>query len=207
MMTSSEWTKAIFVRHPKPRLLSAFLDKAINHTEHFDNFACPVYQRKGGDLEECIEMHVNFSFFLHKITTVLSNNVHWRSIFSRIDEKWWPSIDFVGNMENLSQDTEIFLKSLHSKVGGVSAWDRVGKTGWGDSERDCRGGTSAFLGERDNGHQTNARDKMLEYYTPSLEIFVESHYADDLNNRYFHFEEVELYPRDDGYYAEDSNSS
>ena len=31
MMTSPEWTRAIFVRDPKQRFLSAFLDKAIGN--------------------------------------------------------------------------------------------------------------------------------------------------------------------------------
>ena len=33
----------VFVRHPKPRLLSAFLDKAVFQTEHFGNFTCQAY--------------------------------------------------------------------------------------------------------------------------------------------------------------------
>ena len=35
MMTSTKWTRAIFVRNPKPRILSAFLDKAVGHSGHF----------------------------------------------------------------------------------------------------------------------------------------------------------------------------
>lgn len=203
MLTSEEWTKAIFVRNPKPRILSAFLDKAVLHTDHFGNFTCPVYAmkvRKGGadELLECIEKHQDFSFFLHNITTTLNKNVHWRSIYSRIDEKWWPYINFVGSMDHLANDTEKFLRSIHSsKQDGISAWDYMGKTGWGDDERDCRGGHSSFLGERDNHHQTNARDKMMAYYTPNLERFVEYHYADDFNNHYFHLDDLVLFPTHD----------
>lgn len=193
MLTSDEWTKAIFVRHPKPRLLSAFLDKAIDHTYHFGNVTCSAYGKKGGDLDECIEKHEDFSFFLQNITTTLNKNVHWRSIYSRIDEKWWPYVNFVGYMENLSKDAETFLKQVHSSKDGVSAWDRIGKNGWGDDERDCSGGEFPFLAERDNHHQTNAKEKMLRYYTPDTEKFVESHFADDLNNRIFSFEKLDLF--------------
>lgn len=196
MMKSSEWTKAVFVRNPKPRILSAFLDKAVVHSDHFGNFTCTVYGMKGGNMSECVEKHHDFSFFLLNITTSLNKNVHWRSIYSRIDEKWWPFINFVGYMEHLSTDTRKFLQSIRSSRHGKSAWDFMGKTGWGDDERDCHGGNSSFLGERDNHHQTNARNKMIEYYTPNLERFVEYHYADDFNNHFFHFDELHLFPYD-----------
>ena len=65
------------------------------------------YESNGKDLEECIEKHEDFSFSLLNITTctcrTLPNNVHWRSIYSRIDEKWWPQINVLGNMENLTR--------------------------------------------------------------------------------------------------------
>jgi hypothetical protein len=204
MLTSDEWIKAIFVRHPKPRLLSAFLDKAVDHTDHFGNSTCSVYaSKKGGskskgedlDLEECIEKHQDFSFFLENITTTLKQNVHWRSIYSRIDEKWWPFVNYVGYMDTLSRDAETFLKQVHSRKDGVSAWDRIGKSGWGDDERDCSGGELPFFAERNDHHrhQTNAKEKMLRYYTPATEKFVESHFADDLNNRFFSFEKLDLF--------------
>jgi len=235
-MTSPKWTRAIFVRHPKPRLLSAFLDKAVTHSSHFANVTCTAYAMQaiqkdhgGGDsveefmadrayereMKDCEDHQEDFSFFLYNVTTTLGGNVHWRSISSRIDEKWWPSINFVGNMEHLSQDAERFLKTIRSSkssissgsngtaggIGsvrgskgdsnsvGVTAWDVIGKTGWNGNERDCSIGTSAFLAERVNRHQTSARDHMLGYYTPQLELFVENHYADDLNNHYFRFED------------------
>ena len=198
MMKSSNYTKAIFVRHPKPRLLSAFLDKAVNHTDRFGNITCQSYARHGKDLEECIEKHEDFSFFLNNITTTLHKNVHWRSIYSRIDEKWWPFINFVGYMDTISQDTERFLQSIRSEWTGMTAWDAMGKTGWSDDERDCSGGTSAFLQMRGNHHQTKARERMLSYYTPELEKVVESRYADDLNNRFFELNEIKLFPDGDG---------
>jgi hypothetical protein len=194
IMNDPEWTRAIFVRHPKPRLLSAFLDKSIIHTDHFGNFTCPQYERHGGNLDDCIERHQDFAFFLMNVTRTLPKNVHWRSIYSRIDEKWWPSINYIGYMENLSEDTENYLRKIYSMKDNVTAWERMGSTGWGDNERDCNGGNSSFLEEKVNHHQTNARSNMLKYYTRDLEHFVDSHYADDLNNQYFHFiPDIQLY--------------
>ncbi len=202
MMTSPKWNRAIFVRNPKPRILSAFLDKAVVHANHFTKSNCPIWAdmtaEKGGTLEECIEKHDSFEFFLHNITTTLNLNVHWRSIYSRVDEKWWPYINYIAHMQDLSEDAEHFLKSIHSNVDGVSAWDRIGKTGWSDNERDCDNiGESAFLAKKDTHHKTNARDKMLQYYTPDLERFVETHFADDFHNPFFHFSELKLFPEED----------
>ena len=203
MMTSPKWKRAIFVRDPKPRVLSAFLDKAVAHEDHFMNETCVVYANKtgnkGASLDYCIEEHDSFEFFLFSITTTLKKNVHWRSIYSRVDEKWWPYMTYIGNMENLSEDAEEFLQSIHSNIDGASAWDKIGRTGWSDNERDCSNlGHSAFLTKKDVHHKTNAREKMLQYYTPELEEFVENHYADDYENSFFHFSDIRLYPENDG---------
>lgn len=197
IMTSPEWTRAIFVRHPKPRILSAFLDKAINKKADFIKDKCRIYAARGGTKDECVERQADFSFFLHNITTTMHDNVHWRSIYSRIDEKWWPWMNYVANMENLSEDAEHFLKSIKSKKDGSSAWDRVGRTGWGEDERDCDHlGKDPFLAKKDTRHKTDAKKKMRTYYTKELEDFVELHYAADLNNPYFRFSEIKLFDED-----------
>jgi hypothetical protein len=197
MMTSPDWTRAIFTRHPKARILSAFLDKSVNKFEAFERDKCKKIGKVGGDYNECIEKHTDFSYFLHTVTTLMSENIHWRSIYSRVDEKWWPWINYVANMENLSEDAERFLRGIKSNIDGVSAWDRVGKTGWGEDEHDCNNlGSNAFLQVKDKRHKTNAEEKMRKYYTPELEAFVETHYADDLDNPYFKFSKVELFAKE-----------
>ena len=127
------------------------------------------------------------------------NLPHWYKrypIYPRIDEKWWPNINFIGNFENLSSDTEKFLRSVHSE-DGVSAWERYGKTGWSHDPRGCKEiGDQPFLGAKakDSKHNTDAKSKFLEYYTPELEIIVEEKYKADLNNNYFKFSPLQLYP-------------
>jgi len=204
MMTSPEWNKAIFVRHPKPRVLSAFLDKAVVNSDNFEREFCPVYVTKGkGDLDTCIEKHQSFDFFLRNFTSLpyVNENMHWRSIYSRIDEKWWPFINFVGDMDNLNEDAKTLLSSIHSSVDGVSAWDRVGTSGWSDVYDNCdiaEQSPGSFLGidNMNLHHKTNAREKMLKYYTPELERYVEERYADDLSNPYFRFSPIKLFPEE-----------
>lgn len=204
MMVSKEWTRAVFVRHPKPRLLSAFIDKAIDHNETFIEKYCPHYANRlhstdeddhDPDVEYCIEHHLEFDFFLYNITRVMHDNVHFRSLYSTIDEKWWPSINFIGHMHTLSEDTEKLLQSLFSRKNGKTLWENFGKSGWGDT-RDCENiGTDAFLAKRENHHETDAKDKLKDYYTPELELYVENHFADDLNNPYFHIRPMSIFPK------------
>ena len=213
IMTDPKWKKAIFVRHPKARILSAFLDKCIHWSERFVTEYCTNYGSILGSLHDfnrCKMHHEEFKFFLQDITTTLDKDVHWRSIFSRIDEKWWPYIDFIGNMDTLRDDAQTLLSSVHSNVDHVSAWDRIGTSGWSGTKRkgkDANGhiadGQSCdlnlssplpFLGKGDATHTTNANDKMRKYYTPELEEFVEHKYYDDLNNPFFKFKDVQLFP-------------
>jgi len=194
-MTDPEWTRAIFVRNPKDRALSAFLDKAVGHTKHFVDHNCKIYERVGQDFQACVDHHLEFGFFLKNITTALPNNVHWMPIYEQLDAKWWPYINYIGNMDNLSEHAEDFLRSIVSDTDGVSAWERWGKTGWSSDERDCEAeGMSPFLTKQDKRHETDAHDKLREYYTPELEIFVEDEYDKDLNNPYFEFNSIELFP-------------
>ena len=111
------------------------------------------------------------------------------STFSRIDEKWWPFIDFIGYLDNFNEDTKKVLSSIHCSVDGVSAWDRIGRFGWNDkdtfncriaSQNDCQ-----FMGTSDKGHSNKARDQMLQYCTPGLEDNIEERYSKDLKTIHF----------------------
>mmetsp|Transcript_6833 Transcript_6833/g.10007 ORF Transcript_6833/g.10007 Transcript_6833/m.10007 type:complete len:311 (+) Transcript_6833:248-1180(+) len=196
MMTSRKWTRAMFVRHPKPRLLSAFLDKAVGHKKHFEEQLCTSYIKSGGehDLEYCRNHREDFDFFLRDLTATLPDNVHWMPESKRVDEKWWPFINYIATMEELAVDAEHFLQTVVSNIDNVSAWDRVGRTGWSEDERHCDNlGTSPFLGKKDTRHKTDANSKMNRYYTPELENYVEDRFSKDLNNDYFSFTPVNLF--------------
>jgi len=196
MMTSPDWTRAIFVRNPKDRTLSAFLDKAVAHSSHFVERNCGAYERRGYDRQACIDHHLEFDFFLRNMTTAVPNNVHWTPIYEQIEEKWWPYINYVGYMEHLNKDAETFLRTIVSDKDGVSAWERWGKTGWSGNEDNCTAvdRTNAFLSRQDSSHETDAHTKLRKYFNPATEIFAENRYYDDLNNPYFQFTPVELFP-------------
>jgi len=198
IMTSPDWTRALFVRNPKDRVLSAFLDKVINGSKHFVSHECHNYGKKGDNKQEdCIAYHRDFGFFLKNVTTVLTNK-HWMPMYDQIDEKWWPYINFIGKIQDLNEDATRLLKSIKSEKDGISAWDRWGTTGWGGDERNCEiKHTQSFLERNDARHETDAHEKLRKYYTPELEIFVEEQYKNDFNNPYFDFNPIELYPHND----------
>ena len=216
-MTNGNYTRVIFVRDPKPRLLSAFLDKAVQYSQRFvegdkhgKGSYCQTYVNNGGDYNDCVQKHDQFDFFLHEIITTpgLAEDVHWRSIYSRIDDKWWPYIDKIGTMDSnpqtLLNDAKSILSSIYSTIDGVSAWDRIGKTGWSGikTHTDCTLNLKSdmpFLGKGDQKHTTSASalDKLKRYYTPQLEQFVEERYADDYNNPFFSFTPIRLFQEEE----------
>jgi len=197
MMTNDEWTKAIFARDPKPRLLSGFLDKAVQHKHHFETSYCHSWQKwKGGDdaqLQYCYDHRKDFSFFLHEITRMNTQDLHFRSVDSFVDKKWWPYINFIGYVDSLSADSKRLFKSITSDVDGISAWERAGSTGW-SPELSCNNtNDEEFLQEKPRNHKTGAREHMMQYYTPKLEKFVEKNWVADYENEFLHFPNIKLY--------------
>jgi len=101
------WTKAIFLRDPMTRFVSAYLDKIRRHHPNAE-------MRK-----------ISFEEFITKVETGMKDT-HWnpQSQFYDLD-KWLPVMDFVGSFENLAEDTETLLRKL-------GAWEEFGADGWGE---------------------------------------------------------------------------
>lgn len=170
MMTSPEWTRAMMVRDPKTRFLSAFLDKSVgNYHRHIKDRCCPD--------KSCIEDAQTIEGFLRLCTKCYDD--HWRPQSDRVDHKYWPYIDHIGHVETSADDA----KELLQKIG---AWDEFGASGWGDS------GNSAIFGSRESSgsgmnHTTYADWQIWKWYTPETEKLVERFYMGDYENPLFQF--------------------
>jgi hypothetical protein len=159
MLESDEWTKAVFVREPKDRFLSAYLDKAFHPTYLMDK--CCWEQPQG-----CVEnARASAQGFLNLIK--FCSDAHWNPLYKRMEPKYWKYLNFVGHMETLEQDA----KRLLIKIG---AWDKYGKSGFGDDGKE-----SFFFDSSSVKHATNATQKLKSYLSTELVTELEDFYAPD----------------------------
>ena len=176
IMQDPSWTKALFVREPKQRFLSAFLDKAVsNDGQYFGKKCCTKLcvpwndQRNAPSCRKCIQEGAkSVSGFLEKTETC--HNAHWDVIADRIDSKYWKYINYVGRMENLAEDGPRLIKRL-----GNDLWENYGKSGWG------KYGNASMFSKADHNHVTGASTKVWQWYTPEIERMVEERFAKDYN--------------------------
>jgi hypothetical protein len=172
MLTSPNWTRAIFVRDPKERFLSAFMDKALQYPDFIRDKCCV---RK----KDCAEGAQNPMGFLDLIQTC--HNDHWSPQHYRAEKKYWPYINFVGKFETQQEDARKLLQQ-------IGAWDEYGKSGWGKT-----GDLQIF--ERSTNtqkHVTNSKSKASTWFTPELERRVELYYEVDYANPKFGFVKTNL---------------
>lgn len=168
IMTSPQWTRAVFVRDPKERFLSAYLDKAVNENFYLVNHCCK-------DKKTCGNYgKISLNNFYEIVKTCSTDN-HWRAQSKTVDEKYWPYVNFVGHLETARADIETLLRR-------VNAWDKYGKSGWGAHMNETI--FDLAKNEKDPGrhHATSARTQMKKYYTPEMERKIEQLYIDDYNN-------------------------
>ena len=182
MMTSPEWTRAMFVRDPKERLLSAFLDKVERNRGVYAGRACCKryhYVREKGEKKwgaskreiQCMWEVFTFEGFLHLAATECKDEPHWRAQSQRVDDVFWPYMNFVGYMDNIAEDTRTLLESL-----GPDVWEEYGASGWGTS------GEEAIFESLDNAHHHSiggALSHYHEYFTAEIEQEADSWLADE----------------------------
>lgn len=165
MMTSPNWTRAMFVRDPKERFISAFLDKGQN--KDFIRKAC-CWENSG-----CENMAARDPEHFLKVARKCKNG-HWDPQSNRMmEDKYWPYLNFIGHFDNLHQDARRLLQR-------IGAWDGLGDRGWGTFRNE-----SIFQPKSTSGriHATNAHDKLKEYIsTAELEDQLEQYYLNDYYN-------------------------
>jgi hypothetical protein len=178
MMTDPTWTRAIFVRDPKERFLSAYLDKVIQNEDYTIRKCCPYSRTCIGKVKESVENFIQ----LIRICT----DSHWNPQSKRIlEDKYWPLINFVGHMETLYDDAKALLQQ-------IGAWEEYGKSGWGVGRTDAV--FQSMAGGTGRQHATDAVSKMKTYITPEIEKELEQYYADDYNNNVLNLKLQRIYP-------------
>lgn len=164
IMNSPEWTRAIVVRDPKERFLSAYLDKALHANSSYVVGACCKTKR------DCWEQAQTFAGFFELTEQCL--DTHWRPQSQRMEPKYLPLLDFVGHMETLESDAEKLLK----KIG---AWEDYGAFGWGTDGTERIYQSSSSVHHATSSSKSDSSSRLAKYYTPELERVVEARYAVD----------------------------
>jgi Sulfotransferase family len=177
IMTDPTWTRAMFIRDPKERLLSAYLDKGVAHSSFIQQKCCPYLRT------DCVAKAASSLTSFFEVMQTCSN-AHWYPQSNRMEAKYWPYLNFVGRMETIAKDAERLLR----KIG---AWEGYGAWGWGEN------GTSPVFGQPPGAvgrmHATNAAERLKTYFTPELEQQVEYYYRKDYRSPYFNFSQSRIF--------------
>ncbi len=190
MMTSPNWTRAIFVRDPIERTLSGYLNKGHDKGGRYLKQSCCGMTKRNQTIpadkaEYChhepftpFTMPVtpeNFPFkdFVDHVMTDC-DDIHWQPQHKRMNMDNWKLINFVGKMENVMNDTHLLLKR-------IGAFEEFGASGWGEFRNESIFQSNAA------GHQTGSSKKVKEYYTPELFNQVLEHVRGDYEMELFDF--------------------
>lgn len=182
LLLDPSWTKAIFVRDPKERVLSAYLNKAVGEPTYIKARCC---DQKSNDVHALLECDnpdslpvISFHDFLHVILPQCRDG-HWcrQSDLMRPDQ--WKQINFVGHFDRLAEDSRHLLDNV------LGVWDEMGATGWPHG--------SLYAGSSTVHHQTGAHDRLRQYYTPELEAFADDWYKADYDSPFLGLAKYRLF--------------
>jgi hypothetical protein len=168
MMNDPSWTRAMFVRNPKERFLSAYLDK---RGKYIHNNCCR--STKFSSPDDCTRMQETFMGFVFNLTHICKDT-HWAPQSERIDAKFLPLLNFVGHLETAEGDAKLLLQR-------IGAWDEFGKTGWGQfgNESIFASNTGVEAKHRTSNGTKSSAVRLAQYYTPEIEQEVDERFAKD----------------------------
>jgi hypothetical protein len=171
MMSSPDYTRAIFVRDPRSRLIATYLNRVVGGLSRSKNvgdggeqvpyvlMACcggpsscnhginlPIYCQRA-----CRNETIEFSRFL-SFALQGCDQPWWRPQNRQMEPRFYPLLNFVGQYENVARDAQNLLER-------IGAWEEFGKTGWGRSGKE-----SIFQGT------TEIQQDVVQQYFNNTEI-------------------------------------
>lgn len=197
-MTSPDWTRAVFVRDPLERALSAYMDKGLKtgpkawqppvEGAHLKRHCCqtttsainPACRRFPLSPFEAGLTKDNFPFELF-VTSFMRQckDEHWKQQSLRMQMENWKWINFVGHFENKQNDTRRLLE----RIGG---YDEFGSFGWGESSTDLNKNKTLSIFEKNiANHKTGSGSKMDDHYSSKSERLVLQYYRLDYSSELF----------------------
>ncbi|KAL7578660.1 hypothetical protein ACA910_009802 [Epithemia clementina (nom. ined.)] len=207
IMNSPNWTRAIFLRDPIERFLSAYLNKGLQN-DYIIRRCC----RKGD--ATCKQMVLASAESAFPIMKRCNNDEHWITQSKRISPKYMQQINFIGRIETVQEDSEALLRR-------IGAWETFGQTGWGPNgtdpifkprSKEAAGNKKPLEPQQKQqkpvhtgnfaqgkhmidgqNHATHARDKLTQHITPKLYGQLLEYYHEDYENPWFNFSAPKLF--------------
>ena len=197
-MTSPEWTRAIFLRDPRERVLSAYMDKGLTKYKQY-KFVAGGYVKS-----HCCGMKVGLKtekdlskerariersnphclpIFPFEESNTPENfpfedfvrnfmrqcpDAHWALQSKRMTESSWKMINFVGHLRTFQQDG-------HALLNRIGAFEEFGLEGWGPHN-------GKIFETNFVKHATSAKNKTNTFYHSNfseVETLVLQHYRKD----------------------------
>lgn len=191
-MTSPNWTRAIFVRDPLERVLSAYMDKGLQtgpsnwqpsvtgaflkrkccKVTETKNSACKKFPLAPYENSLTVD-NFPFEVFVKSFMRQCKNE-HWKQQSLRMRKENWKWINFVGHFENKQDDTRRLLER-------IGAYEEFGSTEWGESSNK----TLPIFEQNIATHRTGSGNKMKDHYSSKLERLVLQHYRLDYSSELF----------------------
>lgn len=198
LLNDPTWTRAVFLRNPLDRFLSAYMDKIVGQA-----YTQKIF--KIGDLDEHGRPVLTFPEFVEKVSNFstisqfadpmglkASTDPHWKpQIMTCGLDYWLPQVDFIGNFDHIAEHTKLLLEKVglwedygskfddgrNVKMKEFTCWvppvqRNPNETVWGFNQR----GPS---GSGKNVHATGSKDKFEKMYTPELVEKLRKAYALD----------------------------
>jgi hypothetical protein len=167
LMNSPHYTRAIFVRDPKEKFLSAFIDKAYRGMGGYAMRICGC-RRPEERQADCRGRLQRFAGFVEETRTCYDS--HWGPQSERMETKYLSTLDFVGHFDTIEEDTVRLLQQ-------IGAYEEFGASGWGKY-----GNESIY---HSTGTVTHASGKtaslLATHYTIALEEEIDERFANDYN--------------------------
>ena len=209
-MTSPEWTRAIFLRDPRERVLSAYMDKGLGGYKEY-KFVAGGYvkshccgMRFDSKTEEertriersrphCLPLFPfmenntpeNFPFedFVRYFMRQCPDP-HWGPQSRRMTESSWKMINFVGHLGTLQEDG-------HALLNRIGAFEEFGVDGWGPQN-------GKIFETNFVKHATSAKKKATRFYHSNFsepETLVLQHYRKDYEHPIMNMTKPESWER------------
>ncbi len=189
IMNDPSWTKAVFFRDPAERLLSAYLDKFVQH----NSYSSRVFSRPRMSFRDFVD-EVASANWDHREPSGLHAKVnpHWKPqrLMCELD-KFLPAYNFVGSYAHVGAHSRALLEAL-----GDGVWAEAGASGWGTPAKltfsmarahnivrkaptNLTGDADVFLSSNTANHKTKSHEMMAKFYDAELLARVRRAYAMD----------------------------